>query len=253
MSAVTGPLVIAAPIALAAGAVSFVSPCVLPLVPGYLSYVTGMSGADVSDADRRRWALKSRTLAGALLFILGFSVIFVGEGSFFGGLGQLLATHQRVLQQVFGSITIVLGIAFAGVFGAIPMLSREFRPHRLPRAGLLGAPVLGALFGLGWTPCIGPTLAAVQGLAFSTSQTTAGRGALLTLFYCAGLGIPFLIVAVAFRQAMGVLGFVRSHTVVVMALGGMLLVLVGVAEVTGWYQTWVIDLQHHFGAYTVGL
>lgn len=253
MSAVTGPLLLAAPIALAAGAVSFASPCVLPLVPGYLSYVTGMSGAEVGERERSQRALRSRTLAGALLFVLGFSVVFVGEGAFFGGLGQLLADHQRVLQQVFGGITIALGVVFSGLLGALPVFSREARSHRLPQAGLLGAPVLGALFGLGWTPCIGPTLAAVQGLAFSSSQTTAGRGALLTLFYCAGLGLPFLVVALAFRQAMGVLAVVRRHTRVVMAVGGLLLVAVGVAELTGWYQTLVIDLQAHFGGYTASL
>lgn len=213
MSAVTGPFVLAAPVALAAGAVSFLSPCVLPLVPGYLSYVTAMSGADIGadvGAGRRTArSLRNRTVLGAVLFVLGFSLIFVAYGSFFGGLGAALAVHRRALQQVFGVLTIGLGIVFSGALGAVPLLNREVRPHRLPKAGLAGAPVLGALFGLGWTPCIGPTLAAVQGLAFSTSTTTAGRGALLTLFYCAGLGIPFVIVALAFRRTMGVLAIVR--------------------------------------------
>ena len=253
MSVVTGPFVLAAPVALAAGAVSFLSPCVLPLVPGYLSYVTGMSGADIGAEPRRRWSLRSRTALGAALFVLGFSLIFVAYGSFFGGLGSALAVHRRVLQQVFGAITIVLGVVFSGVLGTVPLFNREIRPHRLPRAGLAGAPVLGALFGLGWTPCIGPTLAAVQGLAFSTSTTTAGRGALLTLFYCAGLGLPFLAVALAFRQALGVLGVVRRHSTVVMAVGGLLLVAVGVAELTGLYQTWVNDLQSTTRGFTPGL
>ncbi|HEX7354579.1 MAG TPA: cytochrome c biogenesis protein CcdA [Mycobacteriales bacterium] len=253
MSAVTGPFVLAAPVALAAGAVSFLSPCVLPLVPGYLSYVTGMSGADIGAEVRTRRSLRSRTVLGALLFVLGFSLIFVAYGSFFGGLGDALAVHRRVLQQVFGVITILLGVVFSGLLGAVPLLNREVRPHRLPRAGLAGAPVLGALFGLGWTPCIGPTLAAVQGLALSTSTATAGRGALLTLFYCAGLGLPFLAVALAFRQTMGVLAVVRRHNGVVMAVGGLLLIAVGVAELSGLYQTWVNHLQSVTSGFTPGL
>lgn len=253
MSAITGPFVLAAPVALAAGAVSFLSPCVLPLVPGYLSYVTAMSGADIGADGRAARSLRSRTVLGALLFVLGFSLIFVAYGSFFGGLGAALAVHRRALQQVFGVITIGLGIVFSGALGAVPLFNREARLHRLPKAGLAGAPVLGALFGLGWTPCIGPTLAAVQGLAFSTSTTTAGRGALLTLFYCAGLGIPFVIVALAFRQTMGVLAVVRRHNGVVMAVGGLLLIAVGAAELSGLYQTWVNDLQSSTSGFTPSL
>jgi len=248
MSAVTGPFVVAAPVALAAGAVSFLSPCVLPLVPGYLSYVTGMTGQDV--AVRRRW-MTSRTFLGSLLFVLGFSAVFVAYGSLFGGLGSALATHRRALQQVFGVLTIVLGVMFSGVLGTMPFLQREARVHKLPPAGLLGAPVLGMLFGFGWTPCIGPTLASV--LALSSDTATAGRGALLTFVYCLGLGLPFLVVAVAFEQTMGVLRVVRRHNRVVMLVGGLLLVLVGVAEVTGFYQHLVNDLQRHFAGYTPGL
>lgn len=248
MSAVTGPFVVAAPVALAAGAVSFLSPCVLPLVPGYLSYVTGMTGQDLPTS--RRW-LTSRTFVGALLFVLGFSAVFVAYGSLFGGLGSTLVTHRRVLQQVFGAVTIVLGLAFSGAFGAVPVLTREVRIHRLPPAGIVGAPLLGMLFGFGWTPCIGPTLGSV--LALSSDSATAGRGALLTLVYCLGLGLPFLVVAVGFRQAMGVLTVVRRHNRVVMLLGGALLVAVGVAEVTGLYQHWVNDVQRHYAGWSPGL
>jgi cytochrome c-type biogenesis protein len=250
MSVVTGPLVLAAPVALAAGAVSFLSPCVLPLVPGYLSYVTGMSGAEVGESTARRW-LRSKTFLGAVLFVLGFSAVFVSLGAAFGHFGQDLVLHRRVLQQVFGGLTVVFGIAFSGVLGRIPLLNREARVHHLPPVGLVGAPLLGMLFGFGWTPCIGPTLSSV--LLLSSSSATAGRGALLTLVYCLGLGVPFLVVAVAFKQAMGVLAVIRRHNQVVMIIGGLLLVFVGVAEVTGYYQHLVNQLQSHTTGFTPGL
>ena len=155
---VSGSLVAAAPLAALAGLVSFASPCVLPLVPGYLSYVTGMSGADL--ADQRR----GRLLAGALLFIAGFSVVFVSYGVVFGGLGRWLLEYQDAITRVLGAVTIVFGLAFMGF---IPGLQRTVKSGRLPAAGLAGAPLLGVLFGLGWTPCIGPTLGAVQGLAIT--------------------------------------------------------------------------------------
>lgn len=242
MSAVTGPLLVAAPVALAAGAVSFASPCVLPLVPGYLSYVTGMSGSDLG-ARRGRRGGASRTTAGAVLFVLGFSAVFVSYGAAFGGLGQALHTYQRELQIGFGALTILLGLAFAGLLVRIPLLNREFRPHRLPAAGLAGAPVLGMLFGLGWTPCIGPTLSTVLSLAASDSSATAGRGALLTAFYCVGLGVPFIVVALAFRRAMGALAFFRRHARGLMLTGGALLVVIGALEVTGAWTGVVARLQ----------
>ena len=256
MSAVAGSLVIAAPIALAAGAVSFVSPCVLPLVPGYLSYVTGMSGADVTEREEaraRRAAFRSRTLLGATLFVAGFSTVFIAGGALFGGLGSTLISHHRGLQRALGGVTIVLGLAFAGFGGRLPVLSRDFRIHRLPSAGLVGAPVLGFLFGLGWAPCIGPTLTTVLTLAASDSTGTAARGALLTAFYCAGLGLPFLVVAVAFRRAMGALVVFRRHAPAVMLTGGLLLVTIGVLEVTGTWNSWINDLQSSTGGFTPGL
>lgn len=270
MSAVAGSLLIAAPVALAAGAVSFVSPCVLPLVPGYLSYVTGMSGADVSGgvgvqgggavavATRPARALptlgaRSRTTVGAALFVAGFSAVFVTGGALFGDVGSNLIAHHLGLQRALGAVTVVLGLAFSGVLGRIPIVNREVRIHRLPSAGLAGAPVLGVLFGLGWAPCIGPTLATVLALAASDSTATAARGALLTAFYCAGLGVPFIAVAIAFRRAVGVLAIFRRHARAVMLVGGLLLVGIGLLEVTGTWNNWVIDLQHSTSGYTPGL
>ena len=197
----SGSLLLAAPLALAAGLVSFLSPCVLPLVPGYLSYVSGMSGSHVRECQEaageggtvtdidtelasRRWTM----VTGSVLFIAGFSLVFIAVGGFIGWLGDLFMAYTDPITRVLGALTIVLGLAFMGF---VPGLGREFRFHRLPRAGLAGAPLLGVLFGLGWTHCIGPTLAAVQTLAFV--EGGAGRGMLLSLIYCVGLGLPFIL------------------------------------------------------------
>jgi cytochrome c-type biogenesis protein len=260
MTAVAGSLLIAAPIAVAAGAISFVSPCVLPLVPGYLSYVTGMSGADLgkgteesAESRARREIIRSRTFLGAVLFVAGFSAVFVAGGALFGGLGSTLVSHHQGLQRGLGVLTIVLGLAFAGFLGRVPAFSRDLRVHQVPAAGLIGAPVLGVLFGLGWAPCIGPTLTTVLALAASDSTATAARGALLTAFYCAGLGLPFLVVALAFRRAMGALVVFRRHAHAVMLVGGLLLVAIGVLEVTGTWNSWVMNLQSSTTGFTPGL
>ncbi|MGI5119150.1 cytochrome c biogenesis CcdA family protein [Marinactinospora thermotolerans] len=244
---VQGSLLLAVPLAAAAGLVSFLSPCVLPLVPGYLSYVTGMTGADIAtrrraqvaaaasgDATRvetvddalaaRRWTM----LAGSLLFVAGFTAVFVAVGVFFGGVGGLLLDYSDVITRVLGAMTIVLGLAFMGV---VPGLNREFRFHRLPAAGVAGAPLLGVLFGLGWTPCIGPTLAAVQSLAFV--EGSVDRGALLSLAYCLGLGLPFVAAALMYRRALGAFDWVKRHYRVITAVGGALLVVVGLLLVSG--------------------
>jgi cytochrome c-type biogenesis protein len=227
-----GSLLLALPLALAAGAVSFLSPCVLPLVPGFLSYVTGMTGVDLADRHR------GRMLAGALLFVAGFTVVFVSAGVFVGAFGVFLIDHRRLLQEILGSLTIVLGLAF---MGAVPWFQRDFRVHWRPSLGLLGAPMLGVLFGLGWSPCVGPTLTAV--LALSLDGGSATRGGILAVAYSLGLGLPFVLVALAFRRVMGALGWVKTHYVWVMRLGGGMLVAIGVLLVSGVWNDMTVQMQ----------
>jgi cytochrome c-type biogenesis protein len=241
----SGQLLLAIPVAATAGLVSFLSPCVLPLVPGYLGYVTGLSGSDLDgDGGRHR----GRMLLGSGLFVLGFSVVFISLGALFGGIGFTLRDHLDVLNRVLGVIVILLGLAFIGTF---PGMQREFRFHRLPQAGIAGAPVLGFLFGVGWTPCIGPTLAAVQTLA--TQGASGTRGAVLAFAYCLGLGVPFVVVALVFRWGIGVLGFVRRHNEWVTRIGGAMLVVVGVMLVSGLWNTFVGQLQHVINGYTTAV
>jgi cytochrome c-type biogenesis protein len=242
----SGALLLAVPVAVLGGLVSFFSPCVLPLVPGYLSYVTGVSGTDLAEAKR------GRMFAGAALFVLGFTAVFVSGGALFGGFGATLQAHKEVISQVLGALTILLGLAFMGAFGTLARLtSREFRIHRRPAVGLAGAPMLGVLFGIGWTPCIGPTLAAVQTLAFN--QASAGRGALLTVAYCLGLGVPFVVAALAFRRTLGAFGWVKKHYAWVMRAGGGMLVVVGILLVTGIWDRIVYGLQVWSSDFTVGI
>lgn len=229
----TGALPLALAVAILGGLVSFFSPCVLPLVPGYLSYVTGVGGADLERAKRGRMFL------GASLFVLGFSAVFVSGGVLFGGFGALLLEHREVLTKVFGVLTIVLGLVFAGLLPGLRQ--REFRLHHRPEVGLVGAPMLGIVFGLGWVPCIGPTLAAVQFLALT--EATAVRGAVLTLAYCIGLGLPFILAALAFRRALGAFGWVKRHYRWVMRLGGGMLVATGLLLVTGAWDSLIYQVQ----------
>ncbi|MFD6414725.1 cytochrome c biogenesis CcdA family protein [Streptomyces sp. NPDC060194] len=238
-----GALLLALPIALLGGLVSFFSPCVLPLVPGYLSYVTGMSGADLADARRGRMA------TGASLFVLGFTVVFVSGGALFGYFGQELQAQQEILTKVLGGVMILLGLFFMGLMPW--MTQREFRIHKKPAVGLAGAPLLGALFGLGWVPCIGPTLGAVNALAFN--EGSAGRGALLSVAYCVGLGVPFVLAAVAFRKALGAFAWVKQHYVWVLRAGGLMMIAVGLLLLTGVWDTLVQSMQVWTADFTPGI
>jgi cytochrome c-type biogenesis protein len=269
----SGPLILALPVAAAAGAVTFLSPCCLPLVPGYLSFVTGMAGAGGSapglappaapgssaaaTADGSGVAVaapplaataavppRGRVVAGTALFVLGFSVVFVAYGAALGGLGHLLTGHARVLTQVLGVLTILLGLLFAGALDRFSFAGRIVRPSTRPKAGLAGAPLLGVMFGLGWTPCIGPTLTAV--LALSASSGTVARGALLAFVYALGLGVPFLLVSFGFQAAMRAFAFFRRRARLVTRIGGAMLICVGLLEVTGAWSSFMAWLQVHW-------
>jgi cytochrome c-type biogenesis protein len=225
----SGPLIIAAGVAALAGLVSFLSPCILPLVPGYLSYVTGMAGADLDDAlNRPTNAARGRIILGTAGFIAGFTAVFIVTTVILANIGHTLLAHERTVQLVVGILIIVLGLAFLGL---VPGAYRELRIHRLPSAGLASAPVLGAVFGLSWTPCTGPTLGAV--LSMTVVEGTTARAVTLTIAYCLGLGLPFLIFGLAFRKVIGLHKAVRRNSVWVTRFGGAMLILVGLALATG--------------------
>lgn len=231
-------LLAALPIAVAAGFVSFASPCVLPLLPGYLAFLGGATGSLEGRSGR------GRAVVGAVAFIIGFALVFVSIGALFGDLGARLREDQRTLSYVFGAVTILLGMFFAGWWPS-SFLNRERRIHHMPRASILGAGALGFFFALGWTPCLGPTLGAILALA-ANSGATALRGSILMFFYCLGLGIPFIVAALATEWASTASRWLRRHQRTIGRVGGVMLIVIGVLEVTGTWHTFVLWLQDHF-------
>ncbi|MGC5627220.1 cytochrome c biogenesis CcdA family protein [Georgenia sp. Z1344] len=244
----TGPMLAALPVALIAGFISFASPCVLPLLPGYVGYLSGMAGATThgghGGGTQRTKVRDGRLLTGALLFVAGFTAVFVLLGVVFAWLGILLAPWVETITRILGALVVLMGLAFMGY---IPMLQSDRRLRLAPRQGVWGAPLLGVVFGLGWAPCMGPTLAAVLSLAFSEADPT--RGGILVLAYSLGLGIPFVAGAMLLSRSRRALDVLRRHRRLFQRLGGGLLVLLGLAMVTGvwsWLSGYLQGLVANF-------
>jgi cytochrome c-type biogenesis protein len=221
----SGTLLAALPIALFAGLISFLSPCVLPLVPGYLAYATGYA------------TTRGKVFLGSLLFVLGFTFVFASFGLAFGGLGSQIAGHQDLITRILGVFTIAMGTIFLGLFPFAP----TFAPRLSTTGGLAGAPLLGFLFGLGWTPCIGPALATVQTLAFN--ESSAIRGAILSVAYSVGLGIPFILSGIFLDKSKKIRSYFVSKGSLVSKIGGVVLIIIGIAQVTGIWGDWMISLR----------
>jgi len=220
-----GFILLALPLAILAGLLSFISPCILPLVPGYLSYAAGFSQS------------KGRVLLGSSLFVAGFSLLFISYGALFGGFGARIAVHEEIITRILGVFTIGLGLIFAGAFPMMPTL----RPRISTTGGLIGAPILGFLFGVGWTPCIGPALATVQTLAFS--ESSAFRGAILSLGYCLGLGLPFIATGLFFDRSARLRNFLTRNGRKISLIGGAFLILIGILQVSGAWNYLMNDLR----------
>lgn len=251
----SGPLLLAIGVAALAGLVSFFAPCMLPLVPGYLSYVTGLAGTDLSPTPASggagvalRPSVRGRMLVGSTLFVLGFTAVFTAAAYAVGELGRTLLIHSRSIEIVVGMLTVLMGLAFLGL---LPALQRTRRITSLPRAGLAGAPMLGATFALSWTPCLSPTLTAVLGLA--AVQGSAARGVTLAAAYSLGMGLPFIGFALGFQRLLGAVAFIRRHSTWVTRIGGALLILVGLALITGWWTDVTIWLLVTVGPGQIGI
>ncbi len=220
-----GFLLAAFPIAILVGVISFLSPCVLPLVPGYLSFAAGYSSA------------KGRIFLGSILFVLGFSVLFISYGAFFGGVGSRISANEELIIRVLGVLTIILGFIFMGRFPLMP----TFTPKISTNGGLIGAPLLGLLFGIGWTPCIGPALATVQTLAFQ--ESSAARGAFLSFGYCIGLGAPFIASGLYLDKSQKIRKYLIKRGDLISKVGGVLLILIGLAQVFGLWADFMIQIR----------
>ena len=238
----SGPLLLALPVAIAAGFVAFASPCVLPLVPGYLGYVSGFSG---SSTTRRPTA---RLVVGVVLFILGFSAVFISFSIVFASLGAALISWVDVILRVAGLLLILMGFVF---IGQVSFLQRTTKLPLGSANGFLGAPILGVVFGLGWAPCIGPTLIAVNTLAFSVGDIP--RATALAIAYCLGLGIPFLLIALGFGWVTGAVAWLKQHIRAINITGGVILMAIGMAMVSGVWQMWMSSLQAVIGGTTTPL
>jgi cytochrome c-type biogenesis protein len=221
----SGNLILALPIAAIAGLISFASPCVIPLVPGYLTYAAGFSKN------------RGKLFLGSLLFVFGFTALFIAYGALFGTLGSSISANEKNISKVLGVITIVMGLIFMGRIN----LMRSFKVNRIAESGLVGAPILGFLFGLGWTPCIGPALAAVQTLAIESAS--ASRGSVLSVAYCIGLGTPFILSGLFLDRSQAVRKFLAKHGDRIAFIGGLLLIAIGILQITGTWGTLMNSLR----------
>lgn len=245
----SGSLLAAMPVALLAGLISFVSPCVVPLVPGYLGYVSGMAGASAGrGGGATERASKPRLVLGVAMFVAGFTAVFVVLGVAFASLGAQVAGQLDTITRILGVLVVVMGFVF---LGAVPFMQRERRVHVSPKAGLWGAPLLGVVFGLGWTPCIGPTLAAV--LTLSLTEATATRGVILAVVYSLGLGLPFMVLALWIERSRAILGWLRRHRLALMRFGGAMLVVLGLLLVTGLWGQITGEMQQWIDGFWVAV